>query len=157
MLFRLFSTKFHGYLDYTFAALMPVIPRALGFGPAATRVHDVIGIATLGSAMLTDYELGAARVMPMRGHLAADAAIGAALLTAAAMLDEESDCARDVMAGLGVFSLIAAVCTKTEAGDGARRRRTSIYGRQPADHDVVRPGAAVRGPEGAVVGAAAHI
>ncbi|HEX2087896.1 MAG TPA: hypothetical protein VHF89_19575 [Solirubrobacteraceae bacterium] len=70
----------HGGLDYQTAALLQVLPRALGIGGSAEgRVLRAAGAVHGGYSLFTDYELGAVRVIPYRVHLALDAVWALAL------------------------------------------------------------------------------
>jgi SPW repeat len=75
---RFIPTRTHGVIDYLMGALLVVAPYILGFadGTAAQWVPQVVGAALIGAALLTDYELGAVRVIPMPVHLGLDVAAG---------------------------------------------------------------------------------
>ena len=75
------STRTHGVLDYVVGALLIVVPYILGFadGTAAQWVPQLLGLVAIGGAMLTDYELGVMRVIPMPVHLMIDIGSGALL------------------------------------------------------------------------------
>jgi hypothetical protein len=68
---RFISTRTHGVLDYVVGALLIVVPYILGFadGTAAQWVPQLLGLVAIGGALLTDYELGVMRVIPMPVHL----------------------------------------------------------------------------------------
>ena len=74
-------TRLHGVLDYVLGALLIGAPWLLGFarGGAETVLPVLLGAATLGYSVCTDYEPGVARLIPMRVHLALDLAGGALL------------------------------------------------------------------------------
>ena len=78
---RFISTRTHGVLDYVVGALLIVVPYILGFadGTAAQWVPQLLGLVAIGGAMLTDYELGVMRVIPMPVHLMIDIGSGALL------------------------------------------------------------------------------
>jgi hypothetical protein len=75
------STKTHGMLDYVTGATLLALPKALGLDdvPASARVLRMAGAGAAAYSLLTDYELGALKVLPMPAHLALDAASGALL------------------------------------------------------------------------------
>ena len=78
---RVVSTRTHGALDYVTGTALLVAPellRLMGVRSSA-RAPRLAGAAATGSSLMTDYELGAVRVLPMRAHLALDAAAGALL------------------------------------------------------------------------------
>lgn len=76
---RIIPTRVHGVLDYLASGTNLAFPRLLGLhdAPWATRVPRIDGLAGAGYGLITDYELGALKVLPMRTHLAFDAAKGA--------------------------------------------------------------------------------
>jgi len=78
---RFISTRTHGVLDYVVGALLIVVPYILGFadGTAAQWLPQVLGLVAIGGAVLTDYEFGVMRVIPMPVHLGIDIASGALL------------------------------------------------------------------------------
>src|SRR3712207_8270403 len=78
---RFISTRTHGVLDYVVGALLIVVPYILGFadGTAAQWVPQVLGLVAIGGALMTDYELGVMRVIPMPVHLGIDVASGVLL------------------------------------------------------------------------------
>jgi hypothetical protein len=78
---RFISTRTHGALDYLLGLLLLTAPYALGFadGTAAQYLPQALGAAMLGAALLTEYEFGLVRVIPMPAHLMLDLASGALL------------------------------------------------------------------------------
>jgi hypothetical protein len=76
---------YHGVLDYMSGLLLLVAPNLLGFaeiGGATVWVPRIVGVIILGQALMTDYELGVMKVIPIHLHLMADYVIGAVLLLA---------------------------------------------------------------------------
>ena len=75
---RVIPTEVHAALDYLASAANLAFPRLLGLGdePSAVLVARIDGLAGAGYGLLTDYELGALRIVPMSLHLALDAAKG---------------------------------------------------------------------------------
>jgi hypothetical protein len=78
---RFISTRTHGVIDYLMGALLIVAPYILGFadGTAAQWIPQIIGVALIGAALMTDYEYGTIRMIPMPVHLLLDVAAGALL------------------------------------------------------------------------------
>ena len=78
---RFIPTRVHGMLDYGVGALLIVVPYLLGFadGTAAQWVPQLLGLVAIGGALMTDYELGVMRVIPMPVHLMIDIGSGALL------------------------------------------------------------------------------
>ena len=67
-------TRVHGMIDYAVGALVTAAPWLLGFSDqgVATIVTVAFGVAALAYSVLTDYELGLYRILPMRVHLFID-------------------------------------------------------------------------------------
>jgi hypothetical protein len=60
------STKAHGFLDYMTAGLLVTLPRALGWSTCATRLLDASAAGTVAYSLLTQYELGVVKALPMK-------------------------------------------------------------------------------------------
>jgi hypothetical protein len=76
MTLRVIPTGVHGVLDYLASGLNLTFPGVLGLhdAPWAALVPRIDGLAGTGCSLITDYELGAFKVLPMPAHLAFDAA-----------------------------------------------------------------------------------
>lgn len=76
---RVIPTFVHGILDYLVGIVLLIAPNLFGFahldGPPVT-VPRVLGIAILVMALLTRYELGLVKMIPMSTHLLADFFVG---------------------------------------------------------------------------------
>ena len=75
---RLIPTSVHGVLDYLASGVNLAFPGLLGLHDAqwAALVPRIDGLAGASYSLITDYELGALKVLPMPAHLAFDAAKG---------------------------------------------------------------------------------
>jgi len=111
------STKTHGLVDYIVGGGITLLPQLLRCGKPAARVLEGAGIGAAVYSMLTNYERGLVKVLPMEAHLALDAMSGAALIGAAAMLKDERPDVRLTIAAVGAFELAAAAMTSTETRD----------------------------------------
>ncbi len=111
---KLFSTRTHGVLDYSSVVLLSTLPRTLGWGKTVTRLLTGSALATLVYSLVTRYELGAVKVLPMPTHLALDAASGVGLCLAAGILAHEPRPVRLVLLGLGLFEITASLTTETQ-------------------------------------------
>jgi hypothetical protein len=78
---RFIETRTHGYLDYIMGIILIAAPFLLGFdrGGAETWVPVVLGAGAILYSLMTDYELGAARMISMRTHLMLDLMSGIVL------------------------------------------------------------------------------
>jgi hypothetical protein len=76
---RVIPTNIHGMLDYLASGVNLAFPGMLGLhdAPWAALVPRIDGVAGAGYSLITDYEFGALKVLPMPAHLAFDAAKGA--------------------------------------------------------------------------------
>lgn len=127
---KLFSTKTHGVLDYLTVAQLIALPRMLGWSSGVTNLLTGAAINTLGYSLLTRYELGAYKVLPMKGHLALDAVSGATLLAAPMFFPKESTTVKAALIGLGVFEIMASLSTETEPSFG---EQADQFGENMAD------------------------
>jgi hypothetical protein len=79
---KILPTRVHGMLDYPVGLLLLFLPNIFGFahvGGAAVWVPRMIGILALVQSLMTRYELGAIKVLPMRMHLTVDYIAGIVL------------------------------------------------------------------------------
>lgn len=110
---RFIPTRVHGVLDYLVGLILIVAPWVLGFNDnrPATMVPVVLGIGALVYSLITNYELGAAHILPMKTHLTIDLLSGI-LLAASPWLFGFSD--RIVWPHLvfGLFEMAAALTTE---------------------------------------------
>lgn len=121
---KLISTRTHGVLDLVTAATLVTLPRALGWGDRVTSMLTALGVGTLGYSLLTNYEFGLRKILPMRVHLALDAASGASLCAAPWIFPDEAPEVIATLVGLGLFEIAAAMLTEPEPGgltEGVRR------------------------------------
>lgn len=113
---KLVSTKTHAVLDYVSVAALATLPRALGWSPPVTNLLTGAAASTLVYSLLTRYELGAVKLLPMPAHLALDAASGAMLASAPLALTNERKAVVGALIGIGLFEIAAALSTATEPG-----------------------------------------
>jgi len=141
---RLFTTRTHGVLDYLTAGALITLPRALGWGRGTTRLLTAAGLGTLAYSLLTRYELGLFKVLPMRAHLALDIASGATLMAAPMFLADESTDTAALVMGLGMFEIAAALTTEPWPDydpDGAAITRADVEALGRSAREVMRGGA----------------
>ena len=73
----------HGIIDYSIGFLLIASGLLLRFGRVPETAYTVpilAGLFILGQALITRYELGLFKVLPLRLHLATDVLLGLALL-----------------------------------------------------------------------------
>jgi hypothetical protein len=117
-------TKVHGVLDYMTAAFLHTLPRVMGWSPPVRTLLDVAGYSATSYSLLTDYEMGVVKALPMKAHLTLDALSGGALIGAAVIMDDEEPEVRATLAGIGAFEIAAALLTRTTPG----RRKGGVTG-----------------------------
>jgi hypothetical protein len=111
---RFIPTRIHGFLDYSMGLLLIAAPWLFGFaqGGAETWVPVALGAGALVYSLMTDYELGIARVIPMPAHLGLDGLSGL-LLAASPWLFGFSDYVYLPHLILGIAEIGAALMTET--------------------------------------------
>ena len=78
---RFLSTRIHGVVDYAMGILLLASPYLFGFATGGVKqwLPMILGVAMIGMSLLTRYEWGAIRMIPMPVHLAVDGLSGALL------------------------------------------------------------------------------
>jgi hypothetical protein len=108
------STRVHGVLDYLTAGTLVVAPRLLGWDGRVTRLLTVAGMGAAAYSLLTRYELGALKVLPMPAHLALDMGSGAMLVAAPVTLVRgEGETTTAALVGIGLYEIAVAALTRT--------------------------------------------
>ena len=115
---RVIPTGVHSVLDYMASATNLVFPGLLGLhdAPWAVLVPRIDGVAGAGYSLITDYELGAFKVLPMPTHLAFDAAKGAFMASSPWLFGFARNGTRYWLPHvlMGVADVLAAITTKTD-------------------------------------------
>lgn len=109
---RPISPTMHGVMDYATVAVTAAVPRLMNFPDRATRAADVLagGYGVLSG--MTDYPLGAKRVVPFRGHGLTEAVIAVALpVLPWALGFAEDKRARNFFFGLTALTFVVAALT----------------------------------------------
>lgn len=112
------STKTHGVLDLVSAGALLAAPRLLGLDdvPRAASVLRMAGGGAAAYSMLTDYEFGLVKVLPMPVHLAMDAASGVFLASSPWLFGFARNGTRYWLPHvlMGAADVMAAVATRTD-------------------------------------------
>jgi hypothetical protein len=118
---RFLPTRIHGVIDYAWGGLLIMMPFLLGFSRDAIGLWVAIafGIVGVGYSVLTDYELGALKLLPMRLHLILDAVSGVALVFLSLVLRLDPQ-ASWVFLLFGLFAVVASLITRTSADPSPR-------------------------------------
>ena len=106
------TTRAHGFLDYSVGALIAFAPWLLGFAAGGPETWAMVAVGGLGMlySLLTDYEMGLLRAIPMSMHLALDFCSGL-FLAASPWLLGFADHVWAPHLALGLFEIGAAAFT----------------------------------------------
>lgn len=115
---KLFSTKTHGILDYLTAAQLMTLPRMLGWSEGVTQWMMGMGVGTLAYSVVTRYEYGPLKLLPMKGHLAIDFLNGLTFCAAPLIFPDEDTTVKAALVGIGLFEIMASLSTETEPSYG---------------------------------------
>lgn len=118
MKLRVIPTSVHGVLDYLASGINLAFPWLLDLrdAPLAALVPRIDGVAGACYSLITDYEVGAFKVLPVPAHLAFDAAKGAFLVSSPWLFGFARGGTRywlpHVM--MGTADIMAAITTRTD-------------------------------------------
>jgi hypothetical protein len=117
---RFIPTRVHGVLDYLTAGVLIAAPSLLSVRENGMQrwLPVALGVGTIGYSLLTDYELGLFKVIPMPMHLALDAANGALLAASPWLFGFAEETASPHLA-LGLFEIAVTACSQTTPDRGA--------------------------------------
>jgi hypothetical protein len=111
------STKTHAILDYLTVPTLLVLPRVLGLNKKVLTLLTGTAFGLLSYSMLTRYELGLFKLLPMKGHLAIDMLSGTMLAAAPfALLNKQERTATvmGILLGFGIFEITTASLTQEQ-------------------------------------------
>ncbi len=120
MKLRVVPTKAHAAVDQVVGPALVLAPKVLGLEQSReSLVPRLSGAATAVYGNLTDYELAVKRLLPMKAHLALDAAGGVALGAAPWALGTAKRGRRHWLphALVGALEVAMALTTKTQPAD----------------------------------------
>lgn len=71
---KIIDTKTHGYMDYIMGIFLIASPSlfSLNVNAIESTVFYIVGVTAIIYSLLTNYELGFLKIIPMKGHLALD-------------------------------------------------------------------------------------
>jgi hypothetical protein len=112
---RFLPTRVHGVIDYLWGLALITSPWLFGFADvtAATWVALVFGAGAILYSVVTAYELGLLKILPMPLHLILDG-IGGAALAASPFLFGFADRVLWPHVLFGLFSVVACLVTRLE-------------------------------------------
>lgn len=119
MSLRFIPTKVHGVLDYVVAVALLLAPMIFGFqevGGAAVVIPMVLGVGLFVYSLLTNYEWGVFKTIPMPVHLTFDV-VASLFLALSPWLFGFADQAMNVWLPhvlVGITVIIVVLCSKTQ-------------------------------------------
>jgi hypothetical protein len=109
---KIIDTKTHGYMDYIMGIFLLASPSLFGLNlnGIESTVFYIVGITALLYSLLTNYELGLIKMIPMKGHLALDIFSGIFLAASPWLLDFAAITYKPHLV-LGIIEIGAALMT----------------------------------------------
>jgi SPW repeat len=129
---QVIPTTVHGVLDYLVGLLLIVGPWVFAYNDvnAAKWASIIVGVIVLATSLMTNYELGVMRIVPMHVHLVADTLVGIFLILAPWILgfgDEGTNAWLPfVVIGVGELGAVAMSERVPRRQDLARRERNVV-------------------------------
>ena len=118
MSLRVIPTSVHGVLDYLTGSALLAAPELFRLKdvPPAALTPRLAGAGATAYSLITDYELGAVRLLPMPVHLALDAMSGVLLASSPWLLGYAKNGRRYWLPHtlVGASEILAALTTKTQ-------------------------------------------
>jgi hypothetical protein len=111
---RVIPTRVHGIVDYLMGIVLIIAPWVFDFADGGPEqwIPVILGAGTIVYSLMTNYELGVMKVLPMSTHLAIDLVAGI-LLAASPWLFGFSDEVFWPHLILGILEIGAALMTQT--------------------------------------------
>jgi hypothetical protein len=108
---RIIPTRLHGVIDYLAGILFIILPKILDWNQTANYLLSIMGVSVIVYSLITRYELGAIKWMPMRVHLILDILSGLLLIAAPFIFPVAGDGVTGWLVGLGIFEILAGLMT----------------------------------------------
>ena len=108
---RFLPTRLHGAIDYLWGVVLLVSPFALGFAGPARVIAWIFGAGAILYSLVTDYELGLVRVVPVPLHLGLDALAGG-LLALSPLAFGLTGAPAWLFGCFGIFAVLASLVTR---------------------------------------------
>ena len=147
MKLRVIPTKVHGAVDMATGPVLIAAPTLLRMNgnKGATIPPRAVGAAAIVNALLTDYEFGLKRLLPMRTHLALDAVGGITLAATPFLTRASKKGVRHWLphAVLGANEVFLALTTKQRPPRARRLRAWAPRGALSAAGVAALAGAAI--------------
>jgi hypothetical protein len=126
---RIIPTRVHGVLDYIVGGLLIIAPWLFGFadGGAEQWVPIILGAGAILYSLMTDYELGVVKAIPMSLHLLLDLGSGIVLAASPWLFGFADDIWWPHFI-LGLFEIGASLMTENRPlySSGVSNRTTTV-------------------------------
>lgn len=115
---RFIETRTHGYIDYLMGILLLLLPSLMGWELNDTKsvVPMVLGAGAIIYSLMTNYELGLAKVLSMKTHLMIDFISGVFLAASPWLLNFADEVYLPHLI-LGIAEIGASLMTKSHVND----------------------------------------
>ncbi len=108
------STRAHGMIDHTWLAAATALSARHDATSTARLLQRAAAVART-SSMMTNYENGTVRLLPVKAHLAVDVALCTVLIASPWILPESERRFAAIPVALGIIGLVASLLTKTRS------------------------------------------
>lgn len=137
---RPISTRTHGIIDYAWTTTAGTLPQMMDGATATARLVRNASTAAGFNSMVTNYEAGVVRVLPMKAHLALDFVMCAALIIAPFLLPRSERRYAAIPVALGAIGLLTTMLTDTKSPQERDEEFTPSHelSEAVADPDVAR-------------------
>jgi hypothetical protein len=108
------SKNLHGLIDYSYAAIVPLLPEIAGFKnqESAKLLCRSLGAGALSYSLLTKARWGLFRILPFKTHLAIDLSVSCLALAAPWLLGfSDKSTPRNALLATGLMGLAATLLT----------------------------------------------
>lgn len=110
---RPISTRTHGMIDYAWATTAGALPAMMNGATATAHLVRQAGTVAGLNTIMTNYEAGILRIMPMKGHLAIDFVLCATLMMSPFFLPRSERRYTVVPVLLGAVGFLVSILTET--------------------------------------------
>lgn len=127
---RIIPTFVHGIADYILGIVLLILPNIFGFadlGGAPVWIPRILGIIDLLQSLVTNYELGVVKILPMKVHLTNDYVVSLFFAVSPWLFGFSHGPANVWVPFLviGVLVFVVSLMTKTQPGRTIAEWRTS--------------------------------
>ncbi len=128
---QIIDTKTHGYIDYSMGALLIAMAYFINFNSDNTPnfVLYLVGSLAIFYSLLTKYELGVIKIIPMYIHLMLDSLSGIFLATAPWLLGFADDVFLPHLL-LGLFEIATTIMTSIRPKMAKKRKKYMNFSRK---------------------------